>query len=155
MDKVIQANVLQHCFDFQRALIGIHAVFKEKNVKNYLLFSEMDLRNRWTKLEMNKFRKDIDSTFYYLKKEDVYPEDLLSQIEGKFIEQKEEKNEAKANENNKEEKVENIKESERPDKENNNFKLNIEEGDIDEDNKGAVLLESHNEQKQENLEELD
>ena len=39
-------------------------------------------------MEMNKFRKDIDTTFYYLKKEDVYPEDLLSQIEGKFIDQK-------------------------------------------------------------------
>ena len=115
----------------------------------------MDLRNRWTKLEMNKFRKDIDTTFYYLKKEDVYPEDLLSQIEGKFIEQKEEKNETKTKENNKEEKVENIKERERPTKESNNFKLNIEEGDIDEDNKGAFLLESHNEQKQGNLEELD
>ena len=158
MDKVIQAYVLQHCFDFQRALIGIHAVFKEKNVKNYLLFSEMDLRNIWTKIEMNKFRKDIDNTFYYLKKEDVYPEDLLSQIEGKFIEEREEKKEMKIRQNdkdNKEEKVENIKENERPAKESNNFKLNIEEGDIDEDNKGAVLLESHNEQKQGNLEELD
>lgn len=158
MDKVIQSYVLQHCFDFQRALIGIHAVFKEKNVKNYLLFSEMDLRNRWTKFEMNKFRKDIDSTFYYLKKEDVYPEDLLSQIEGKFIEQKREKNEIKTkekNKDNKDEKDEDIKQNERPVKENNNFQLNIEEGDIDEDNKGAVLLESHNEQKQENLEELD
>ena len=165
MDDVVQVNVLQHCFDFQRALIGIHAIFKEKNVKNYLLFSEMDLRNRWTKLEMEKFRKEIDTTFYYLKKEDVYPNDILNLIQGKFIEEKE----VKKNNNNSVDKkdIEKIKQKSeknkelnkekenQSNKENNSFKLNIEEGDIDEDNKGALLIESHNEQKQEDLEELD
>ena len=77
MDDIIQINLLKHCFDFQRALIGIHAIFKQKNVKNYLLFSEMDLRSRWTKLEFNQFRKNNDDTFYYLKKEEVYPEEIL------------------------------------------------------------------------------
>ena len=148
MDYIIQVNLLQHCFDFQRALIGIHAIFKEKTVKNYLLFSEIDLRNRWTKLEMEIFRKDNDNTFYYLKKEEVYPEDMLLQIEGKY-----EIKETKNNQiENKEKKGKNIEKSKI--KENSSFKLNIEEGDI-EDNKEDLLIESHNEQKQENLEELD
>ena len=121
---------------------------KEKNVKNYLLFSEMDLRNRWTKLEIEKFRKYNDNTFYYLKKEDVYPEEMLVQIEGK-IEEKEMVN--KYDENNEKKEIK----AKIKNKENNHFKLNIEEGEIDDDNKGDLLIERHNEQKQDNLDELD
>ena len=138
MDDIIQINLLKYCFDFQRALIGIQTIFKEKNVKNYLLFSELDLRNRWTELEFNQFRKNNDDTFYYLKKEEVYPENILELIEGK-----------------KEEKI--ISNNEKDIKENKKEKglLNIEEGDVDEDNKGALLIESHNEQKKQDLDELD
>ena len=138
MDDIIQINLLKYCFDFQRALIGIQTIFKEKNVKNYLLFSELDLRNRWTELEFNQFRKNNDDTFYYLKKEEVYPENILELIEGK-----------------KEENI--ISNNEKDIKENKNEKglLNIEEGDVDEDNKGALLIESHNEQKKQDLDELD
>ena len=148
MDIIIQVNLLKHCFDFQRALIGIHASFKEKNVKNYLLFSEMDLRNRWTYLEIKRFRKDNDNTFYYLKKEDVYPEELLVHIEGK-IEEKEMKNNSKEN-NDKKEKIGKEKNQDKY-----NFKLKIEEGDIDDNNTGDQLIEKNNEQKQDNLDELD
>ena len=138
MDDIIQINLLKYCFDFQRALIGIQTIFKEKNVKNYLLFSELDLRNRWTELEFNQFRKNNDDTFYYLKKEEVYPENILELIKRK-----------------KEEKI--ISNNEKDIKENKNEKrlLNIEEGDVDEDNKGALLIESHNEQKKQDLDELD
>ena len=138
MDDIIQINLLKYCFDFQRALIGIQTIFKEKNVKNYLLFSELDLRNRWTELEFNQFRKNNDDTFYYLKKEEVYPENILELIEGK-----------------KKKKI--ISNNEKDIKENKNEKglLNIEEGDVDEDNKGALLIESHNEQKKQDLDELD
>ena len=138
MDDIIQINLLKYCFDFQRALIGIQTIFKEKNVKNYLLFSELDLRNRWTELEFNQFRKNNDDTFYYLKKEEVYPENILELIEGK-----------------KEEKI--ISNNEKDIKENKKEKglLNIEEGDVDEDNKGALLIESHKEQKNQDLDELD
>ena len=153
MYKIIEVNLLQHCFDFQRALIGIHAVFKEKNVKNYLLFSEMDLRNRWTKLEMKRFRKENDNTFYYFKTEDVYPQDILTQLEGK--------EEAKIIDNNviaeKEKKIEKNLEKINIE-ENKSFKLNIKEGDIDDDNdnRGAILIEKHEEQKnKDDLEELD
>ena len=136
MDDIIQVNLLKHCFDFQRALIGIHAIFKQKNVKNYLLFSELDLRSRWTQLEFNKFRKNNDDTFYYLKKEEVYPEDILELMDGKKQEERKEK----------------IKEEK--EEKNNKFGINIEEGNVDEDNKDALLIESHNEQKQD-LDELD
>ena len=134
MDDIITINLLKHCFDFQRALIGIHAIFKQKNVKNYLLFNELDLRSRWTKLEYNKYRKDNDDTFYYLKKEEVYSEDILELIEGKKLE--EEKKEKKEDDENK-------------------FGINIEEGNVDENNKDTLLIESHNEQKKQDLDELD
>ena len=137
MDDIIQINLLKHCFDFQRALIGIHAIFKQKNVKNYLLFSELDLRSRWTQLEFNKFRKNNDDTFYYLKKEEVYPEDILELMDGKKQEESKEK----------------IKEEK--EEKNNKFGINIEEGNVDEDNKDALLIESHNEQKKQDLDELD
>ena len=136
MDNIIIINILKHCFDFQRALIGIHAIFKEKNVKNYLLFNELDLRNRWTFLEFNKYRKNNDDTFYYLKNEEVYNEDILDLISGKKIE---DSNDIVKNKNNE-----------------NKLKINIEEGDIDENNnKDALLIESHNEQKKQDLDELD
>ena len=166
MDNVIQVNLLRHCFDFQRALIGIHAIFKEKNVKNYLLFSEMDLRNRWTKLEMETFRKDNDNTFYYLKKEDVYPEDLQVQIQGEYNAEKERKDNIKNNNENllntkkddtishNEDKRENNKPTEDKGNKDGSFQIKIEEGDIEE-NKGDLLIESHNEQKRDNLDELD
>jgi len=137
MDDIIQINVLKHCFDFQRALIGIHAIFEQKNVKNYLLFSELDLRSRWTQLEFNKFRKNNDDTFYYLKKEEVYPEDILELMDGKKQEERKEK----------------IKEEK--EEKGNKFGINIEEGNVDEDNKDALLIESHNEQKKQDLDELD
>ena len=137
MDDIIQINLLKHCFDFQRALIGIHAIFKQKNVKNYLLFSELDLRSRWTQLEFNKFRKNNDDTFYYLKKEEVYPEDILELMDGKKQEERKEK----------------IKEEK--EEKNNKFGINIEEGNVDEDNTDALLIESHNEQKKQDLDELD
>ena len=136
MDNIIIINILKHCFDFQRALIRIHAIFKEKNVKNYLLFNELDLRNRWTFLEFNKYRKNNDDTFYYLKNEEVYNEDILDLISGKKIE---DNNDIVKNKNNE-----------------NKLKINIEEGDIDENNnKDALLIESHNEQKKQDLDELD
>ena len=143
MDNVIQVYLLRHCFDFQRSLIGIHAIFKEKNIKNYLLFSEIDLRNRWTKLEMEKFRKDNDNTFYYLKKEDVYHERILIQI-GKNFQINKIKNNIIEN-NEKRNKI----------KENNKIILDIEEGVIDDDNIGDLLIKSHHDEKEENLEELD
>lgn len=144
MDNIIQINVLKHCFNFQRALIGIHTIFKNKNVKNYLLFSEMDLRNRWTKLEMDKFRKDIDNTFYYLEKEDVYPEDILIHIEGGIENVKELNKENKRS-------LEHSKNFES----NSDFKINIEKKDIDDNKKDDILIESHNVQKIVDLEELD
>ena len=138
MDDIIQINLLKYCFDFQRALIGIQTIFKEKNVKNYLLFSELDLRNRWTELEFNQFRKNNDDTFYYLKKEEVYPENILELIEGK-----------------KEEIIFSNNEKDKMENKNEKGLLNIEEGEVDEDNKGALLIESHNEQKKQDLDELD
>ena len=56
-----------------------------------------------------------------------------------------------------EEKKEEIKEGNQGNKENteNKFGINIEEGNVDDDNKDALLIESHNEQKKQDLDELD
>ena len=145
MTDIIKINLLKHCFDFQRALIGIHEIFKQKNVKNYLLFSEYDLRSKWTELEFNTYRKNNDDTFYYLKKEDVYNEDILEKIEGKIHTE---------NDNGEKEAINNkLKKDDNKDKKKN--QLIIEEGDVEEDNKDALLIESHNETKNQNLDELD
>ena len=149
MDDIIKINILKHCFDFQRALIGIHAIFKQKNVKNYLLFSELDLRSRWTYLEFNKYRKNNDDTFYYLKKEEVYPENVYELIHEKKSEEEQKDNIKEDNLGNKENK------NEKENKDSNKFGINIEEGNVDDDNKGALLIESHNEQKKQDLDELD
>jgi hypothetical protein len=60
-------------------------------------------------------------------------------------------------EGKKEEKKLEIKKEEKEEKEDKNGKglLNIEEGDVDDDNKGALLIESHKEQKNQDLDELD
>ena len=52
-----------------------------------------------------------------------------------------------------EERKEKIKEEK--EEKNNKFGINIEEGNVDEDNKDALLIESHNEQKKQDLDELD
>ena len=82
--------------------------FKEKNVKNLDSFNILDLRNKWTELELKIFRKDDDGS-YLIKKEDIFPTE---------------------NKNNVIEKETNEKLNE---EKNNGFKINIKEGDINEE----------------------
>ena len=75
MDDILELHVLENCFDFGRAISLIHLDFKNRNVKNYSLFKENDLRNKWTEFELKKFRKDSDNNTYHYRKEDFFPEE--------------------------------------------------------------------------------
>ena len=114
MDDIIETKILENCFNFNRALIGIQEEFKNKNVNNYLLFSEMDLRNKWTELEMKKFRKENDETFYFLQQSDVYSEDIINQMKNLKKEGKRENKKIEENKKSKENKEmeEKVKEDE-------------------------------------------
>ena len=125
MDDILELHVIENCFDFGRAMPCIHSDFKNRNVKNYTLFKEKDLRNKWTEFELKKFRKDSDNNTYHYRKEDFFPEE-----ENKGNKKPENKNENKENERPSQEKEVNGNKNE--DKENG-FKVTILEGNIGED----------------------
>jgi hypothetical protein len=55
MDAIFEKRVVENVFDFSRAVKIIKLDLQMRNVKNWELFNELDLRNRWTELEINKF----------------------------------------------------------------------------------------------------
>ena len=146
MDDILELHVIENCFDFGRAIPCIHSDFKNRNVKNYTLFTEKDLRNKWTEFELKKFRKDSDNNTYHYRKEDFFPEE-----ENKENKKPENKNENKENEKPSKEKEVNGNKNE--DKENG-FKVTILEGNIGED---IIDTSSKNIKESEDggLEELD
>ena len=81
------------------------------------LFNKLDLRQRWSELEMEKFRKDDDNIVYNLTKEDIYPEKIRKEQEEEFLNQVKFIKKTEENNNNKKEESVTIK---------------ISEGDIDE-----------------------
>ena len=147
MDDILELRVLENCFDFGRAISSIHLDFKNRNVQNYSLFKENDLRNKWTEFELKKFRKDSDNNTYHYRKEDFFPEE-----ESKQNEIKENKKENKKKEKEIEKEGENdLKNSENKEK---GFKVTILEGNIGED---VIDTSSKNikENEEGGLEELD
>ena len=126
MDDVLELHVLENCFDFSRALLSIHTDFKNRKVKNYGLFKENDLRNKWTEFELTKFRKDSDNNTYHYTKEDFFPEEKKAEIkkENVNVNNEDEKENKRLNSNiedNKDEKKE------------GGFKVTILEGNIGEE----------------------
>jgi dynein assembly factor 1 len=146
MDDILELHVIENCFDFGRAIPCIHSDFKNRNVKNYTLFTEKDLRNKWTEFELKKFRKDSDNNTYHYRKEDFFPEE-----ENKENKKPENKNENKENEKPSKEKE--VNGNKNKDKENG-FKVTILEGNIGED---IIDTSSKNIKESEDggLEELD
>ena len=126
MDDVLELHVLENCFDFARAMPLIYLVFKNKNVKNYELFKENDLRNKWTEFELKKFRKDDNNTYHYTK-EDLFPEEKKENKKDNInVNIKIEKEKENISNNNKEKDVDKIKEE-------GGFKVTILEGNIGEE----------------------
>ena len=142
MDDILELHVLENCFDFARAMPLIYLDFRVRNVKNYELFKENDLRNKWLELELKKFRKDDNNTYHYTK-EDFFPEE-------KTEIKKENKNDEKENI------VDNNNIINTNEKENNEggFKVTILEGNIGEeiiDTSSKIIKES----KEIGLDDLD
>lgn len=65
MDSVLETHVVENMFDFPRTVKLIQLDFKNKNVKNWELFNELDLRTKWTEIELKKFRKDDAKNYNY------------------------------------------------------------------------------------------
>ena len=124
MDDVLELHVLENCFDFSRALSSIYSDFKNRNVKNYELFKEIDLRNKWTEFELKKFRKDSDNNTYHYIKEDIFPEEKKVKPENINKENEDEKENISKND---------INSSEKDEKAKNGFKVTILEGNIGEE----------------------
>ena len=123
MDDVLELHVLESCFDFSRAMPLIYLDFKNRNVKNYELFKESDLRNKWTEFELKKYRKDSDNNTYHYTKEDFFPEEKKLEIK----KEAEKENICNSNINN------NIKNEKEDEKNQDGFKVTILEGNIGEE----------------------
>ena len=122
MDDILELHVLENCFDFARAMPLIYLDFKIRNVKNYDLFKESDLRNKWTEFELKKYRKDSDNNTYHYIKEDIFPEEKKLEIK----KETEKENICYSNTNNE------IKKDKEDEKDNGTFKVTILEGNIGE-----------------------
>ena len=148
MDDILELHVLENCFDFGRAIPLIHLDFKNRNVKNYTLFKENDLRNKWTELELTKFRKDSDNNTYHYRKEDFFPEEETKKNDNK---ENNKSSESKENRENDKPKENILNEN---NKEEGGFKVTILEGNIGEniiDTSTKIIEQS----KEGGLEDLD
>lgn len=63
MNSILVNNVVENMFDFSIALKLIHLELKNRNTPNYELFNELELRNRWTDIELKFFRKEKGNGF--------------------------------------------------------------------------------------------
>ena len=89
MDEVIEVEVIENFFNFENALKKIHKIFEEKKVTNYMLFNLIDLRSKWTELEIKKYEQDNSIHFFNLRKEDVFTNEELIAMKEKSIAKKE------------------------------------------------------------------
>jgi len=129
MDEILENKIIECFFDFDRALILIQLVLKEKNVKNWNLFNSIDLRKRWTELEMEKFRNENDNLVYNLTQEDIYPEKYKNELDKEFLKEVQfiKKNNIENN-NNENKNIEN----KNNEKKEEGMIIKISEGEIDE-----------------------
>lgn len=89
MDDIIEETVIENFMNFEDALNILHSIFKKKGVKNYELFTQLDLRNKWTEFELNKFRtKEENKFFFYINPEElVIEEDSYEKLDLKNVRQ--------------------------------------------------------------------
>ncbi len=67
MDALFEMHIVENLFDFPRAVKLIGMDLKTRNVKNWELFNELDLRSKWTEIELKKFRKGEETDEGYIK----------------------------------------------------------------------------------------
>lgn len=63
MLPIIEKNIVENFFHFERALRLIKNDLKIHDYKNYDLLTEFELRTKWSELELNKFRAKNDKFF--------------------------------------------------------------------------------------------
>jgi hypothetical protein len=86
MDSVLENHVVENLFDFPRCVKLIQLDFKNKNVKNWELFNELDLRTKWTEIELKKFRKDETNNYDFIIEEGkIYNEIVTENTDSKKI----------------------------------------------------------------------
>lgn len=76
MNGIFENHIVENLFDFSVAVKLIQLDLKNRNVKNYDLFSELDLRNKWTEIELKNFRTKEENERLYL-----YNSELQRKIE--------------------------------------------------------------------------
>ena len=64
MFPIIERNVIENFFHFERALRLIKNELRFNNFKNYDLLTEYDLRTKWTEMELKKYRSKEEKFFY-------------------------------------------------------------------------------------------
>lgn len=64
MIPIIERNVIENFFHFERALRLIKDELRYNNFKNYDLLTVYDLRTKWTELELKKYRAKEEKFFY-------------------------------------------------------------------------------------------
>ena len=80
MDEIIEVEVVENFFNFENALKRIQKEFEKKKVKNFHLFNVLDLRSKWTEIEINKYTDNNGINFYELSKEDIFSKEELNKI---------------------------------------------------------------------------
>jgi len=60
MDPILINIVVENMFDFATALKLIQIELKNRNIQNYELFNEFELRSRWNDIELKNFRKILN-----------------------------------------------------------------------------------------------
>ena len=80
MDEIIEVEVVENFFNFENALKRIQKEFEKKKVQNFHLFNVLDLRSKWTEIEINKYTDNNGINFYQLSKEDIFIKDLTAKI---------------------------------------------------------------------------
>ncbi len=113
MEPIFIMHTIENLFDFEIAVKMIRMELKTRGVQNWELFNELDLRSKWTDIEMKVFRKNDGEEYEYST--------MLYNVE-------EYKNNNENNQNNE-------------NNENCGFKMNIEEEVIDESKLGGFVKE--------------
>jgi hypothetical protein len=89
MFSIFYERVIENAFNFSAAVKIIHNDLKAKNVDNYQIFNELDLRMKWTEYELNKFRKEefdfaiynIDPKIYEQKIDSIIKEGTVNEAD--------------------------------------------------------------------------
>ena len=137
MDEIVEVCVIENFMNFNDAVKMVWKELEKRGVKNWELFDVMDLRRKWSELEMEKFRKmnggNEERMIRYLDLEEVFDEKEMDEIYNKAEEKNvkiwggvQEENE----EGEKNEKEENKVEEEEDD--NSSVPITIQQCELDE-----------------------